>query len=142
MPKRNFLTLNEDDEHDAIMDAVHGRENELRSYDANVEGYEKQLVAMNAELPADWPAELLKFKGKSNEQIHAIGGTMDNMLLASKLNHRERVKMLLFTEQAERRKSEHAYNHCLDCLPKDANKLKAAKDRHAVKRAAQKAKNP
>lgn len=138
---RNFITRSEDDEHDAVMDALHGRENELASYDANVEGYTKQIAAMDAELPAVWPEALLKFKGKSNEQIHAIGGSMEDMLLASKLNHRERVRMLLFTEQAERRKSEHAYNHCLDCLPKNPAKLEAAKQRHAAKRAAQKAKN-
>lgn len=138
---RNFLTRTEDDEHDATMDALHGRENELASYDANVEGYTQQLAAMDAELPKVWPDGLAKYRGKSNEQIYAISGSTEDMLLASKLNHRERVRMLLFTEQAERRKSEAAYNHCKCCLPKDEVILAAAMDRHALKRAAQKAKN-
>ncbi len=142
MPIRNFITRTEADEHDAVMDAIAGRENELASYDANVEGYTKQIAAMNAALPAEWPAELAKFKGKSNEQIFAMGASDADALLASQLNHRERVKLLLFTEQAERRKSEGSYAHCLSCLPTDPAKLQAAKDRYDIKKAAQKAKNP
>lgn len=138
---REFLTRTEDDEHDATMDALHGRENELASYDANIEGYTQQLAVMDEKLPKTWPNELEKFKGKSNEQIYVIGGSMEDMLLASKLNYRDRVRMLLFTEQAECRKSEAAYEHCKCCLPKDEAILASAMDRHCAKRAAQKAKN-
>jgi hypothetical protein len=141
MANRNFLTRTKEDDHDAVMDAVHGRENELASYDANVEGYTQQLTVMDAELPKEWPKGLLKFKGKTNEQLFAIGGTTEELELASRLNHRERVRMLLFTEKAERRKSEGSYSHCLDSLPKDTVELEAAKQRHAAKIAAQKAKN-
>lgn len=137
---RQFLTRQETDEHDAIVEAVAGRENELASYDNNVTGYEKQIAVLNSQLPAEWPETLLKFKGKSNEQIYIMDGTDADKQLASSLNHRERVKMLLFTEKAERAKSELAYNHCLDCLPKDNGKKKAAFDRYQTKLAAQKAK--
>jgi len=138
---RNFMTRTEADEHDAVMDAVAGRENELASYDANVAGYEKQITAMNAALPAEWPAELAKYKGKSNEQIFAMGAADADADLASQLNHRERVRMLLFTEKAERRKSELAYNHAVSQLPADPAKLNAAKTRFEATKAARKAKN-
>ena len=138
---RAFLTRNPADEHDAVVEAVAGRENELASYDSNVAGYEQQLATLNAALPADWPPELVKFKGRASEQLAAMGGTDAELLLASQLNHRDRVKFLLFTEKAERAKSELAYSHALSQLPPNAGDKKAALDRYAAKKAAQKAKN-
>lgn len=139
---RAFLTRTNTDDHDLIIEAVAGRENELASYDRNVAGYEQQLSTLNAALPADWPAALVKFKGKANETIAAMGGSDADLLLASQLNHRDRVKLLLFTEKAERAKSELAYNHALTLVPTNAAEKKAALDRYSVKVAAQKAKNP
>ena len=139
---RTFLTRNTADDHDSIIEAVAGRENELASYDRNVAGYEQQLATLNATLPNDWPAELVKFKGKANEQIAAIGGSDADLLLASQLNHRDRVKLLLFTEKAERSKSELAYNHALTLVPSNQAEKKAALDRYTAKVTAQKAKNP
>ena len=63
---RAFLTRTPTDEHDAVVEAVAGRENELASYDSNVLGYQQQLATLNAALPAAWPAELTKFKGKAS----------------------------------------------------------------------------
>ena len=139
---RAFLTRSLTDEHDAVVEAVAGRENELASYDSNVAGYQQQLATLNVTLPADWPPELVKFKGKASEQLAAMGGTDAELLQASKLNHRDRVKFLLFTEQAERAKSELSYNYSLTQLPTKPADLQAALDRYAVKRAAQRAKNP
>jgi hypothetical protein len=139
---RQFLTRTEADEHDAVMEALAGRENELASYDANVVSYAQQLVGMDATLPPEWPAELVRLQGKSNEQIFAIGTRGDDAILASQLNHRERVRMLLFTETAERAKSETAYEHCLHCLPVDPVEKQAALDRYIAKEAAQRAKSP
>lgn len=129
---RNFLTLSNDDVDDKLIEAIAGREQELASYDANIEAYASMLADMDAELPAQWPSELLKFKGKSSEQIYAIGGTDEQMILASKLNHRDRIKMLHFTEQAEMRKSEAAYSKALKKLPAGA-KRDAAIARRAAK---------
>ena len=138
---RAFLTRSPADEHDAVVEAVAGRENELASYDSNVLGYQQQLATLNAALPAAWPAELTKFKGKASEQLAAIGGTDAELLLASQLNHRDRVKFLLFTEQAERAKTELAYQQCLSQLPPNPVDKKAALERYVAKVAAQKAKN-
>lgn len=136
MPVRNFMTRDSIKEEDAIVDAVAGRENELASYDANIESYTRQLVALDAALPAEWPPNLAPFRGKSNEQIFAIGGSKEDMLLASQMNHRERVRMLLFTENAEMRKSEQAYAQHKALLPTDATKRQAAIERYKTKQAA------
>ena len=138
---RAFLTRTKDDEHDAVVEAVAGRENELASYDANVAAYEQQLVEMAA-LPLEWPVELAKFRGKASEQLAAMGGTDAELLMASQLNHRDRVKFLLFTEKAERAKSELAYNYCLSQLPTNPVEKKAALERYVAKVIARKAKNP
>lgn len=135
---RKFLTRSVQDEIDAVMDAVAGRENELASYDANIEAYTQQLATLDATLPIEWPADLLKYRGRSNEEIVCSGAVESEASTASQMNHRDRVRMLLFTEKAECRKSELAYCHCLECLPADAVELQAALDRYAAKAAAQK----
>lgn len=142
---RKFLTRSVQDEIDAVMDAVAGRENELASYDANIEAYTQQLATLDATLPIEWPADLLKYRGRSNEEIVCSGAEIvcsgaveSEASTASQMNHRDRVRMLLFTEKAECRKSELAYRHCLECLPADAVELQAALDRYAAKAAAQK----
>lgn len=138
---RAFLTRTPDDDHDAVVEALAGRENELASYDSNVEGYQQQLATMNLTLPADWPAELIKFKGRASEQLAVIGGSDSELLLAAQLNHRDRIRQLLFTEQAERAKSELAYKFCLTQLPANPAAKKAALDRYVAKMVARKAKN-
>lgn len=126
---RNFLTRSEIDAEDSIVDALAGRENELASYDANIDAYTQQLVAMDAVLPSTWDG-LEQYKGKSGEQVFTIGGTPEQQALAAKMNHRERVRMLLFTEQVECSKSEAAYQCCVDKLPVDKTQLTAALDRY------------
>lgn len=136
MAKRAFLFRSDDDRLDDLMDAIAGREHELASYDANIESYTEQIAAMNGVLPNEWPEELVKFKGRSNEQVFLIGLTGEQADVVSQLNHRERLKMLLFTEKAECRKSELAYGRCLSSLPTDEAVLQAAKDRYTARRAA------
>lgn len=136
MANRAFLFRSAEDQIDNLMDALVGREHELASYDANIENYTAQLAVMDAELPSEWPEELTKFKGLSNEQVFLMGAAGETAELVSQLNHRERLRMLLFTEKAECRKSEQSYNQCLSCLPKDEVVLQAAKDRCAARIAA------
>jgi hypothetical protein len=136
---REFITRTPDDDDDAAIDAVAGREQELASYDANVDAYTAQLVSMDSALPAEWPEGLQRYKGKSNEQIAVIGGELADMELAAAMNHRDRVRMLLFTEKAERAKSEAAYAYSLTLLPKNQAKRTAAINRQKARIEARKA---
>lgn len=121
---RTFLTRSSDDEDDHIVANIASREEELSSYDANIAIYTQQLASLT-EVPEKIPAELERFKGKTNEQIFALGATPEEAAAASMFNHRERIKLLLFTEQAERKKSELAYDSLLAALPKGTRRTTA-----------------
>jgi hypothetical protein len=135
---RTFLTLTADDRDDALADAISSRERELASYDANIENYTSQLESLAA-LPVEWPEELVRFRGKQNEQLLAMGATEAQAAAASPLNHRDRLRLLLTTENAECRKSELAYDSLLGLLPvgvrRDAAmaRVKAKSDAAAAK---------
>lgn len=134
---REFLTRDADADDDHIMESIAAREQELASYDANVDIYATQAATLKADdsFPNKMPAELAALKGKTNEQIKAMGVTDDDALKASQVNHLARVEMLHFTEQAERRKSELAYQALLEKLPAGARR-DAALARYQAKQAA------
>lgn len=123
MAPRKFLVYSKEERDCCLVDAIDGREREIASYEANIDGYTSQLLDLEASLPKMWPDNLVRFRGKSNEQLFAHGMsddiTQEDMILVSSLNHRDRIKLLLFTERAELAKSEASYKHCLSCLPTD-----------------------
>lgn len=134
---REFITRDQDHDDDLIMESIAAREQELASYDANVEIYTAQIATLKADnsFPNEMPAELASLKGKNNEQIKAMGVSDADALKASQCNHLARVQTLHFTEQAERRKSELAYQSLLDMLPAGARR-DAALARYQAKQAA------
>lgn len=129
---REFLTRTQNDDDDHIAANIASREAELAAYDANIVLYTQQLAALT-DVPETIPTELERFKGKANEQIFALGATAEEAASASDWNHRERIKLLLFTEQAECKKSELAYAALLDALPEGARRT-AALERLAAKK--------
>lgn len=137
---REFITRDQDADDDLIMESIAAREQELGSYDANVTIYEQQATTLKADesFPNKMPDELASLKGKTNEQIKAMGVSDADALKASQVNHLARVEMLHFTEQAERRKSELAYQALLDMLPAGPRR-DAALARYQAKEAARKA---
>lgn len=130
---RQFLTRGQDDEDDHIMEAIASREAELACYDCNVEIYASQIEAL-ADVPSSLPKNLAPLKGKTNEQIVALGATTEDATAASEFNHCERVKTLHFTEQAERKKSELVYQALLAKLP-EGPRRDAAMARYLAKKA-------
>lgn len=137
---RHFITRDHDADDDHIMESIAAREQELASYDANVDIYATQIVTLKADksFPNEMPAEMAALKGKTNEQIKAMGVSDADALKASQCNHLCRVETLHFTEQAERRKSELAYQALLEKLPAGARR-DAALARYQAKEAARKA---
>lgn len=131
MAKRVFLTRTEEDDDDHIMEAIASREQELAMYDTNIDSYTEQL-AMITDVPEDLTGGLERYKGKANEQIILAGANTEDALTASQFNHRERIKMLLFTENAEMKKSELAYMALLNKLP-EGERRNAAFNRYQVK---------
>lgn len=129
---RTFLTRNSKDADDHIVENIASREEELSAYDANIAIYTQQLASLTG-VPDKLPAELERFKGKTNEQIFALGATSEEATAASMFNHRERIKLLLFTEQAECKKSELAYAALLSALPEGTRRTTAL-ERLSLKR--------
>lgn len=136
---REFLTRSQDHDDDLIMESIAAREQELASYDANVDVYASQIdvLTKDASFPNEMPAEMINLKGKTNEQIKAAGVSDEDALKASQINHLKRVETLHFTEQAERRKSELAYQSLLEMLP-EGPRRDAALARYQAKEAARK----
>lgn len=119
MATREFITRSADHDDDLLMESIAARESELASYDANVAIYETQCATLKADgsFPNEMPAELAALKGKTNEQLMAMGVPEADAETACCVNHLCRVSTLLFTEKAERRKSELAYQALLEKLP-------------------------
>ena len=113
---RKFITRVDDDHDSELAQSIADRENELASYYRNIESYTAQLEAMS-DVEQEWPAELVRFRGKSNDQIMVLDVSPEDAEKASELNHRDRLKRLLFTEGAEAAKSEIAYDALLKMLP-------------------------
>ena len=94
-----------------IADNVVARERELYQYDLNINNYEIML----AELPTgDWPEHLVQYKGKTADQVP---DEHDDEV--GDLNYRDRLRGLLKTERAERKKSELVYNTLIGQLPEN-----------------------
>jgi len=105
-----------------------------------VDAYATQIDTLTADdsFPNKMPDELASLKGKTNEQIKAMGVDDADALKASKVNRLARIETLHFTEQAERRNSELAYQALLEKLPA-GDRRDAALARYQAKEAARKA---
>ena len=132
---RTFLTRSSNDDDDHVAENISGREQELWCYYTNIQSYTEQIAAMS-DLPDDLVDDLAKFKGKQAEQIQAMGATPEQLALATRWNWRERLRVLLVTENAECAKSELAYDALLVALPKGTRRADALA-RLAARKAAQ-----
>ena len=128
---RPFLFIDQNGHDDEWAAGIDARERELASYDRNIESYTSQVASMK-DVPKDWPPEVVRFRGMTNEDIKRAGATDEEASLASQLNHRDRVELLLFTEKAEMRKSEAAYTAQLEQLT-DTSRRNGAVARHKAK---------
>lgn len=87
------------------------RELELYSYDINIENYEEMLAGMTT---AEWPEDLLQYRGKGADQIPD-----EVEAVVNELNYRDRIRALLKTEKAERDKSLKVYETLLNKIPEN-----------------------
>ena len=121
---RAFLINDDDANDDELVAGIDAREKELATYDRNIDSFARQLAGMS-NLPEDWPPGIVMLRGMPNERIQALAATEADALLASMLNHRDRLRLLLFTETAEMRKSEKAYEAILSQFPDSPRRAQA-----------------
>ncbi len=117
-----YKHLSQEDQDDALAQAILSREKEHHNYELNRINYEAMLEEME-DLP-DWPANLVKYRAFAGEALAAAldGPDYD---LACKLQFRDRVKLLLATTIAEQAKVEAVYVALEKQLP-DGNRRTAA----------------
>jgi hypothetical protein len=110
-----FITISEADKQKAIARAIVIRENEVHSYQTNIDSYS----AIVAGYPmGEWPAELLPFKGMSAEEIpHGLGDNIEEGIM--QYNYRDRLLYLLRTEKREQNVSLNLLNVLKSQLPPD-----------------------
>lgn len=109
---RNYYSINAIKHIENIADNIIMRELELYSYDINIENYEEMLAGMTT---AEWPEDLLQYRGKGADQIPD-----DVEAIVNELNYRDRIRALLKTEKAERDKSLKVYESLLNKIPENS----------------------
>ena len=130
---RQFLIRSDKYDEIEIVAEIAAREAELYSYDVNIASYTGQLATLNKQLPQEWPAHLIQYKGAPNEHMFKLASTQQEAHVVSMLNHRDRIELLLFTEQAERAKTELAYNYAVSKLPRNLKDKQNIFDRYMAK---------
>lgn len=113
---RVFLTRTQNDQDDEIAAAIISREAELANYDLNQESLASQLLSYS-DLEQNWPEHLLPLKNKAGEQQAASDFSDDDIKLAARYSHRDRLWILELTNHMECQKSENTYNSLLEQLP-------------------------
>jgi hypothetical protein len=105
----SFYSISDDIKYAAIADNVVMREKELFAYDLNISNY----TAMLANLPqGDWPSDLVQYQTSTLDQVP---DELDETV--SQYQYRDRLRLLIKTEKAERAKSFSVYQALLGQLP-------------------------
>lgn len=113
----DFLTLSADEQDDQLAEAIAGREREIAAYQLNEQNYQTMLDDPElADLPDRWPAHLSKYRTAKPHEV-AERCSPNDAGLVSRLQFRDRIRVLIQTEAMERRKSEAVYRALLKRLP-------------------------
>lgn len=105
-----YRFINQDQQDDTVAHALISREHEHHNYELNKQNYEHVLKDLGTQgLPDDWPSELVKYKNIQGEALakDVHGDTYD---MVTKLQNRDRIRLLLKTTITEQAKCEGIYN--------------------------------
>jgi len=114
----NYVSLTKEERDLAIAQAIHAREVEWFHYETNRVNYESLLSDPSlANLPAEWPAELVKYQGKKRDEI--VAAIKDDATLTSVFNLQQRddLKRAAKTEAIERDRVAQYHEKLLSSLP-------------------------
>lgn len=120
--KDSLLTLiafdPEEEKLKEIADHVVARQEEVANYQINIDNYTAMIALLDETLPAEWPTDLLAYRGKDLQQIYAA--VPDDLVdTVVDLLHRDRLRMLLRSEKGEQRKANLVLSQLLTKLPSD-----------------------
>lgn len=98
-----FRSLSQTQRMDTIAQNIHSREVEWFSYDLNVTNYANLLASEEySSLPDEWPNSLVKYRNLTRDEAAQVIADQDTLNQVQRLQQRDRLKMLIRTEQIER----------------------------------------
>lgn len=84
-----------------LKQAIEQRETEVARYQTNIDNYS----LMVAELPSEWPEDLVEFKGKAIKEIAGLIADEECMMQVGDLIFADTLRVSLCTERLEQRKA-------------------------------------
>lgn len=112
------------DEHDRnLAQAIEMRENEVYQYQVNINNFENMISSLGS-LPAEWPANVSKYRGMGRDQLAAAVADDDELDLVSSLAFRDELKLRIRSEKMEQRKAKMILT-TLESQVSDPVKMKA-----------------
>lgn len=130
----DFLSINLEEKQSAIADAIIARENEIFSYQLNIDNYTAILESMS-DLTEEWPSQISAYKNLVPNTI-ASHVPVDLLDLVNEYMYRDRIKFLLKTEKIEQSKSMRVLQALKSQLPQDkiTELVAVAKDKMIIQR--------
>lgn len=98
--------INENEMKLQIAQAIIAREQEIFSYQFNIDNY---TSIINSLPEGDWPEDIAMYKNVTAEQLPE-SLTMEEVELINDYNYRDRLKFLIRTETMERNKSQRIFD--------------------------------
>ena len=86
---------------EGLQQAIEQRETEVEGYQTNIDNYSLMI----AELPSEWPDDLVEFKGKEIKDIASLIADEECLMQVADLIFAEKLRYSLCTERLEQRKS-------------------------------------
>lgn len=99
----DFISIDPEEKKIAIANAIVSREQEIMSYQLNIDNYTAILAAMS-DLSKDWPPEIAAYANMNPNQIASMVPE-DLLELVNDYMYRDRISFLLKTEKIEQSKS-------------------------------------
>lgn len=129
-----YLTISQEDRQNAIADAIVARENEVFSYQLNIDNYTAILASMS-DLSNEWPPSILSYKNIVPTNAASIVPD-DKIDLVSQYMYRDRIQHLLKTEKIEQAKSIKVLEALKSQLPIDqiVGLVTASKEKMVIQR--------
>lgn len=96
--------ITQEDHDKNLAQSIEMRENEVYQYQININNFESMIAALG-NLPAQWPAHLVQYRGLTRDQMATAIEDDDELEIASGLAFRDELKARVRSERMEQRKA-------------------------------------
>lgn len=129
-----YLSIDAEERYTTIADAIVSREQEVFSYQLNIDNYTAMLAA-SSDLAEEWPESIAQYKNMNPTALASVVPE-DLLDLVNEYSYRDRIKFLLKTEKIEQLKSQKVLAALISQLPADrlTELVNAAKAKLVIQR--------